>query len=87
MLHKIPICIKEVLNLPQFLNYPHFFFILFPEVTEIEYSHNCQLMHLCKAGGVGFMGMLCNVAGLLWFQVNACNNGDCGYEENKISNI
>lgn len=33
------------------------------------------------------MGMLCNVAGLLWTQVNACNNGDCGYEENKISNI
>lgn len=50
-------------------------------------SHNCPLMHLCKAGGVGFMGMLCNVAGLLWSQVNACNNGDCGYEENKISNI
>lgn len=24
------------------------------------------------------MGMLCNVAGLLWSQVNACNNGDCG---------
>lgn len=44
-------------------------------------------MHLCKAGGVGFMGILCNVAGLLWSQVNACNNGDCGYEENKISNI
>lgn len=63
------------------------FYFISLRSLKLSTSHNCPLMHLCKAGGVGFMGMLCNVAGLLWSQVNACNNGDCGYEENKISNI